>query len=419
MRWIKLNFLFLAIALQLVSCSSKHGNWTVNIKIPNSKIKEAYLYTYDLSRVKILIDSATVSDGSFKFSAINKKDNNPQVYFFNFDKTGKGGIIFIVKNGDNLTINYRGEYKITYADNDYANDLNKYFAVKQQGVDLLKKTISIYQNKALTTEQKQKEIAILQKKMQAYEKNKLHVLASIKNPDIQSFLVLDEILTQSVIDKNIFEKYASLLNENALKTKYGKRVCYIMSHFNAYKLYIDGAYNDFMTTKRKYETLSKSDKASEFGVSVRKSLDKLEQLSLGKTPPDIVAQTLEGKAFKLSNIHSKLILVDFWASWCGPCRMENSHYKKLYNEFHDKGLTIISYSLDTDKNRWKSAVKKDGLNWINISNLKKQNKDSVLKVYQVNGIPANVLIKNGVIVARNLFDQELDNYIFNNIHQQE
>lgn len=418
MKLIKLNFLLIAIVIQLVSCSPKHENWTVNVKIPDNKIEKAYLFTYGLSRETILIDSTAVSNQNFQFSAINK-DDNPQVYLFSFNKNSKGGVIFIVKNEDKLSIDYQGEYKITYMGNEYADELNKYFKIKQQGVDILKEMITIYQNKDLTEEQMQKKVAGIRTKTKDLENTKLQMLANIKNSDLKGFLVLDEILTQSVIDKNIFEKFASLLHENALNTQYGKRVNYIMTHFTAYKLNNDLAFSDYMTIKDRYEALSKSDKESEFGVSVRKNLDKLEQLLLGKTPPDIVAKTIDGKAFNLKDIHSKLILIDFWASWCGPCRMENPHYKKLYNEFHPKGLTIIGYSLDTDKNKWKNAVEKDDINWINISNLKKQNEDTVLSVYQVKGIPANILVKDGVIVARNIFGQELDSFISNSINQQE
>ena len=98
----------------------------------------------------------------------------------------------------------------------------------------------------------------------------------------------------------------------------------------------------------------------------------------------------------------KVTIIDFWASWCGPCRAENPNVVALYNEFHPQGLNIISVSLDGEKSKWTEAIAKDKLTWNHISNLKKWD-DPIAKMYKVDAIPATFLLdQNGIIIAKNL-----------------
>ena len=102
-----------------------------------------------------------------------------------------------------------------------------------------------------------------------------------------------------------------------------------------------------------------------------------------------------------------MTIIDFWASWCGPCRAENPNVVALYNELHSKGLNIIGVSLDEDATKWKNAIAKDKLTWIHVSNLKGW-KDPIALTYEVEGIPATfILDAKGNIVAKNLRGDEL------------
>jgi thiol-disulfide isomerase/thioredoxin len=113
----------------------------------------------------------------------------------------------------------------------------------------------------------------------------------------------------------------------------------------------------------------------------------------------------------LSQVPGKIKILDFWASWCGPCRLNNPALKKLYEEFHPKGLEVISVSLDNKKPRWEDAVAKDGLNWINVSSLKGWKCD-VARLYNVTAIPAIfVLDAENRIIASNLRDEELKAFL--------
>lgn len=107
----------------------------------------------------------------------------------------------------------------------------------------------------------------------------------------------------------------------------------------------------------------------------------------------------------------KVTLIDFWASWCAPCREENPNVVALYNEFHSKGLNIISVSLDNDASKWKEAIAKDKLSWTQVSNLKEM-KDPIALQYNVTQIPTTFLLdSNGKIVAIDLYGDQIKNKI--------
>ncbi|MDX1445009.1 MAG: TlpA disulfide reductase family protein [Lishizhenia sp.] len=129
-----------------------------------------------------------------------------------------------------------------------------------------------------------------------------------------------------------------------------------------------------------------------------------------KVAPEIAMPDPNGIERRLSDLRGKYVLIDFWASWCGPCRKENPNVVRLYNKYKDKGFDIFSVSLDKDAEAWKRAIKADNLSWENhVSELNYWN-SSVIQTYKFQGIPFTVLVdKNGEIIAKGLRGQALEN----------
>jgi len=159
-----------------------------------------------------------------------------------------------------------------------------------------------------------------------------------------------------------------------------------------------------------YDALSQNLKNTETAKVFKKSLDALRNTAIGVIAPDFSQNDINGVPVKLSSFRGKYVLLDFWASWCGPCRQENPNVLKAYNKYKDKNFTILGVSLDrpNGKSDWLAAIKNDGLSWTEVSDLKFWNNE-VAALYSITSIPANFLIDpNGKIIARDLRGDDLD-----------
>ena len=152
-------------------------------------------------------------------------------------------------------------------------------------------------------------------------------------------------------------------------------------------------------------------------TSSAKALNKMiistKKAIIGGQAPNFMALTPESKELALKDVLGKYTIIDFWASWCKPCRRENPNVVRVYNKYHEKGLNIISVSLDKagQKDRWIQAIEKDQMDWHHVSNLKGWS-DPIAQQYNVRSIPATFLLdENGVIIAKNLRGNALDEKI--------
>jgi len=157
-----------------------------------------------------------------------------------------------------------------------------------------------------------------------------------------------------------------------------------------------------------FNGLDKELKANKHGKKIKSQLDLINKpaapagVAVGAIAPDFSAPDPNGKMVSLKQCMGKVTLIDFWASWCNPCRAENPNNVAMYNEFHAKGLNIIGVSLDKDAAKWKEAIAKDKLTWPQISNLKYWD-EPIRVTYGVESIPATFLLDaNGTVVAKDL-----------------
>ena len=163
--------------------------------------------------------------------------------------------------------------------------------------------------------------------------------------------------------------------------------------------------------KRMYEGLGTEAKNSLSGRILKEVVDRLGQTAKGSVAPDFTLPTADGSTFTLSKMGGRVKIVDFWASWCGPCRMNNPHLKKMYEAYHGKGLEIVGVSLDDNRGRWLQAVEKDGLPWTQASSLKGW-RDDTAKAYGVTAVPAIfILDTDNRIIAKDLRHDALEAFL--------
>ncbi|MCC7501528.1 MAG: TlpA family protein disulfide reductase [Flavobacteriales bacterium] len=168
------------------------------------------------------------------------------------------------------------------------------------------------------------------------------------------------------------------------------------------------------------DALRKTMPRSEFFAGFRDQVDRMEKqleaqkaqeaemerlsnlIPVGSEAPDFSQQDPNGKTIALSSLRGKVVLIDFWASWCKPCRMENPNVKRVYEKYHAKGFEILGVSLDRDKNSWMGAIQQDGLPWLHVSDLQFWN-NAAAQQYGISSIPFTVLVdKDGKVIDKNL-----------------
>jgi peroxiredoxin len=174
---------------------------------------------------------------------------------------------------------------------------------------------------------------------------------------------------------------------------------------------VSGPSPDVAEVEPLYESLSDGLKKSEQGRQLKSAIDALKLTAIGAMAPDFIQNDVNGLPVRLSSFKGKYVLIDFWASWCGPCRQENPNVVRTYNKYKNKNFTILGVSLDREngKSAWLAAIKNDGLTWTQVSDLKYWN-NLAAAVYGVRSIPQNFLIDpTGKIVAKDLRGDDLDN----------
>lgn len=175
---------------------------------------------------------------------------------------------------------------------------------------------------------------------------------------------------------------------------------YLAYQLNSYDTKLENAQTAF-------NNLDASVQESYYAKKLKDIIDRLKSTAIGSKAPEFTASDLNGKDISLSSFKGKYVLLDFWASWCSPCRQENPNVVKAYAQFKDKNFAILSFSLDESKEAWQQAVASDKLTWTQVSDLKGW-ASSVANQYGIQSIPSNLLLDpDGKIIAKDLRGDDL------------
>lgn len=242
-----------------------------------------------------------------------------------------------------------------------------------------------------------------------YEEMEFAKIASLQHP---YFFALDSFAAEYVKaskDKRDAQKKSLEIKMDSIKSLVYENVyaAYIKNNptspiaIAVLQWYAGSNFTDPAKTSALYSLIPGSLKATMEGKKFSARLSTAMKTGIGQAAPDFTTTDTAGNPVSLYSFKGKFVLLDFWASWCVPCRKELPYIIKTYQQYKDKGFTVLSVSLDTDKNKWVDAINKEGLTWAHVSDLKEIN--AVAELYDILGIPANLLIgPDGKVVAKNL-----------------
>jgi peroxiredoxin len=361
-----MRFIFVTVfSLFLVACSSPEENVLKGTAVGFAQGDTFLWQEIDQNNQPQVLDTVTISNGSFTIDLSDVTYKNIRLLT---STTTKGNLLVFVEGSPLKATVYKDSIWASRVTGSRSNDLyNEYMAQLRSLGEVRRKNVEAY-NQA-----RQEQDGVMVELLQQ-ENNEL------------------------VATERAFKKDFIANNPNSLFT------IMVLSEL------LDRKDISLTEAKRAIQATDAQIMQTNIGKTLQTSLQAVSNTDIGGKAPAFSAPMPNGQELSLKEAMGKYTLIDFWASWCKPCRVENPNLVRAYNEYHDKGFNIIGVSLDQPKGkaRWIKAITDDGLMWPQISNLKFW-QDPIARQYDVKGIPASFLIdENGIIVAKDLRGQKLD-----------
>lgn len=367
------KIVFLSLIVCLFSCKEEQNGYEINASVDSSANNQvAQLFRMDNSN-RIIEDSTTVKDGKIVFKG---NIESPDIHFITINSIN-GSLPIILENTKmDITI-YKDSLPKSLIEGSKENDITKKYIKEAKFLSVLNKKL-------------------MERSKKAQQSGSPEAMAAIRT-SYDSFIKVAIDFDKAFIKENGDYTFAAITLERIVRGN------------SSSTEEIEELYNSFS------EKVKQSNPAKKVETYIKDNQNKKKSVPaiIGNIAPDFSGLTPEGKTLSLNDVKSKVTIIDFWASWCKPCRRENPNVVKLYEKYHDKGLEIIGVSLDNNgqKNRWVKAIEQDGLTWPQISNLKGW-KEPVAVQYGVRSIPATfILDKTGKIVATRLRGKALEDKV--------
>lgn len=350
----------------MCACSTEEGNTIKGTAQGLADGTEVYLQELGSNNKMVALDTAVVAGGRFQFSKQLVGKNKLNI----LSTSENNGRLLLIQDGEPLKITlYRDSIASSILKGSAENEL--FYSYVKGNRERNAEKVALTQ--ALQQAQRETDGVMVEQHTAAIKQIDLDFISDKKaliennNGSMVAIMALSDLINAKVLKVEETERYFKGLASEVQGSTVGKSI----------KNYI---------AKQKSQNIAS-------GLA-----------SVGNKAPEFSAKTPEGEELALASTLGKYTIIDFWASWCRPCRAENPNVVRVYNQYHDKGLNIISVSLDRQgqEDRWKQAIEKDQMDWYHVSNLQYW-QDPIARSYGVRSIPATFLLdENGVIIAKNL-----------------